>query len=55
VKISETGEVIDATYLSGPPDLGFIIEETARQWKFKPVKIDGLMVQVEGPLTFRIN
>jgi hypothetical protein len=55
VRISEMGDVIDATYLSGPPDLGLIIEETARQWKFKPVKVDGLPVWVEGTLTFRIN
>lgn len=55
VRISETGNVIDAVYLSGPADLGLIIEETARQWRFKPVKVDGLYVQVEGPLTFLIN
>jgi hypothetical protein len=55
VRISETGNVIDAMYLSGPADLGLIIEETARQWRFKPVKVDGLYVQVEGPLTFLIN
>src|SRR5688572_27086093 len=55
VRISETGEVIEAVYLSGPPDLRLIIEQTAMQWVFKPVKIDGLLVQVEGPLTFRIN
>ena len=55
VRISETGDVIEAVYLSGPPDLRLIIEETAMQWKFRPVKVDGLSVQVEGPLTFRIN
>lgn len=55
VRISETGEVIEAVYLSGPPDLELIIEETAMQWVFRPVKVDGLSVQVEGPLTFRID
>lgn len=55
VIISETGDVIDAAYLSGPPALEVIITETARRWKFKPVKVDGLYVRVEGPLTFRIN
>lgn len=55
VKISETGNVIEAVYLSGPPDLELIIEATAMKWKFRPVKIDGRNVQVEGPLTFRIN
>jgi TonB family protein len=53
--ISQTGEVINARYVSGPPDLEIIATETAKQWKFKPAKVDGLPVQVEGPLTFRVT
>ena len=53
--ISQTGEVINARYVSGPSGLEAIATETAKQWKFKPVKIDGRPVWVEGPLTFRVS
>ncbi len=52
--ISHTGEVINTRYISGPPELEAVAVRMAKQWKFKPVKIDNLPVQVEGPITFRI-
>ncbi|HJQ70695.1 MAG TPA: hypothetical protein VKA70_17100 [Blastocatellia bacterium] len=55
VRISEMGDVIDVNYLSGPRDIESIVGETARQWRFKPVKVEGLPVWVEGTLTFRVN
>jgi hypothetical protein len=53
--ISERGDVIEATYISGPPVLELLAEEKAREWKFKPLKIDGLPVEVEGSLTFPVK
>lgn len=53
--ISVIGDVIDARYISGPPVLELLAEEKAREWKFRPVKIDGLPVEVEGSLTFPVK
>ena len=53
--ISQAGDVIDARYVSGPARLEAIATETARQWKFKPVTVDGQPVQIEGALTFRVS
>lgn len=55
VTISQTGYVINARYVSGPPELAAIAIETAKEWKFKRLKIDRLPVQVEGPLMFRVT
>ena len=52
--ISQTGEVIDARYVSGQFGLEALATETAKRWKFKPVKVEGRPVQVEGSLTFRV-
>jgi hypothetical protein len=53
--ISQTGDVVNTRYISGPPRLEAIATESARQWKFKPVMLDGQPVQVEGALTFRVS
>ncbi|HEX5733338.1 MAG TPA: TonB family protein [Blastocatellia bacterium] len=55
VTISDTGDVIDARYVSGMPELETLAIEAARAWKFKPLKVDGLPVWVEGTLTFPVK
>jgi hypothetical protein len=55
VTISVTGDVIGARYISGPPGLEVLATVTASQWKFKPLIIEGVPVQVEGSLTFPVK
>jgi hypothetical protein len=55
VIVSETGEVIEAIYLFGPPALAGLATETAREWKFNPLTINGLPVQIESTLTFPVK
>lgn len=50
--ISETGEVIEATAISGHPLLRDAAIQAARQWAFKPTELSGAPVKVQGVLTF---
>jgi protein TonB len=52
VTISEEGQVIEATAISGPELLREAAVQAARQWIFKPTKLDGAPVKVLGILTF---
>jgi hypothetical protein len=55
VIVSETGEVIEAIYLFGPPELGALAIETAKEWRFMPLSVNGLTVRVESTLTFPVK
>jgi TonB family protein len=55
VLISETGEVIKATAISGHPVLRPAALEAARQWQFKPTEVSAKVVKVEGVLTFNFT
>ncbi len=48
--IDESGEVIEATVISGHPLLRNAAIEAARQWRFKPTLLDDKPVKVEGIL-----
>jgi TonB family protein len=53
--ISETGEVIEASVISGHPLLRDAALEAARQWLFKPTELSGAPVKVQGILTFNFT
>src|SRR5262249_7288064 len=53
--ISETGEVIEASVISGHPLLRDAALEAARQWLFKPTELSGVPVKVQGILTFNFT
>jgi TonB family protein len=55
VLISETGEVIEATVVSGHPLLRGAALEAARQWQFKPTEVSEKVVKVRGILTFNFT
>jgi len=50
--ISQEGNVIDATAISGHLALRGAAVEAARKWLFKPTTVDGIPVKVESVLTF---
>jgi TonB family protein len=52
VLVDETGKVISAEALFGPPSLRAAAVEAAKQAKFAPAKIDGVPVKVSGILTY---
>jgi TonB family protein len=52
VIISEEGQVVEATAISGPELLREAAVQAARQWVFKPTRLDGAPVKVQGILTF---
>jgi TonB family protein len=52
VLISEDGNVIDATIISGPEELREVSVNAAKQWLFKPTELSGVPVRVQGVLTF---
>jgi TonB family protein len=52
VMISEEGRVIEAKAISGHPLLRNAAVIAARQWIFRPTKLHGVPVPVEGILTF---
>ena len=52
VMISETGEVVDASVISGHPLLRDTSVDAARQWQFKSTEVEGKPVKVQGILTF---
>ncbi len=53
--ISETGEVIEASVISGHPLLRDAALQAARQWLFKPTELSGVPVKVQGILTFNFT
>ncbi len=55
VTVSETGEVIEASVISGHPLLRDAALEAARQWLFKPTELGGVPVKVQGILTFNFT
>ncbi|MBI1765044.1 MAG: energy transducer TonB [Acidobacteria bacterium] len=55
VTISEKGEVIDASVVSGHPLLREATLSAARQWQFKPTELGGVPVKVQGVLTFNFT
>jgi protein TonB len=52
VIISEAGQVLEATALSGHPLLRSAAVEAARQWLFTPTTLSQVPVKVQGVLTF---
>ncbi len=52
IAISETGEVTDATVLSGHWALREVSLQAARQWRFKPTELNGRPVRAIGVITF---
>jgi TonB family protein len=55
ITISETGEVIEATVISGHPLLRDAALQAARQWLFAPTELSGVPVKVQGILTFNFT
>src|SRR5262245_29923520 len=55
VTISETGEVIESSVISGHPLLRDAALQAARQWLFKPTELSGVPVKVQGILTFNFT
>ncbi|MDX2030810.1 MAG: energy transducer TonB [Blastocatellia bacterium] len=55
VNVSETGQVTEATAVSGHPLLRDAAVEAARQWEFKPTELQGKAVKVQGILTFNFT
>jgi TonB family protein len=53
--ISEAGEVIEATAISGHPALRSAAVDAARQWVYKPTTLDSVPIKVETVLTFTFN
>jgi TonB family protein len=55
VTIAEEGWVMEATAISGPKLLREAAVQAARLWVFKPTKLDGAPVKVQGILTFNFE
>ncbi len=55
VTISETGEVIEASVISGHPLLREAALQAARQWLFHPTELSAVPVKVQGILTFNFT
>jgi TonB family protein len=55
VIISETGEVIEASVVSGHPLLRDAALQAARQWLFHPTELSAVPVKVQGILTFNFT
>jgi protein TonB len=52
VLLSETGQLLDAVVLEGPPLLREAALAAARQWQFKPHQVNGKAVKAAGILVF---
>jgi protein TonB len=52
VVISEAGQVIEATAVSGHPLLRSAAVDAARQWLFTPTTLSKVPVKIQGVLTF---
>jgi len=55
VLISEQGNVIEASIISGHPLLQQAALQAARQWIFQPTLLSGVPIKVEGILTFNFT
>jgi len=55
IGISETGEVIEATLLSGHPLLRDAALHAAKQWLFRPTELNGRPVLAIGVITFNFT
>ncbi|MGE0131402.1 MAG: energy transducer TonB [Blastocatellales bacterium] len=55
ISISETGEVTEATLLSGHPLLRDAALQAARQWLFRPTELNGRPVRAVGVITFNFT
>ncbi|MBO0725317.1 MAG: energy transducer TonB, partial [Blastocatellia bacterium] len=55
VLINETGDVTEATVVSGHPLLRAAALEAARQWRFQPTEASAKPVKVQGVLTFNFT
>jgi TonB family protein len=55
ILVSETGEVIEASAISGHPLLRDAALQAARQWQFKPIELSGKPVKAQGILTFNFT
>jgi TonB family protein len=55
IVIGETGEVIEASVISGHPLLRDAALQAARQWQFKPIELSGKPVKAQGILTFNFT
>jgi len=53
--ISEGGQVIEATAISGHPALRTAARDAAREWVYKPTMFNGLPTKVETVLTFTFS
>jgi len=55
VNISESGDVVSARVVSGPPFLRGAAESAARQWKFRPSTRDGKPLMTVTTINFRFK
>lgn len=55
ILVNETGEVTEASVISGHPLLRDAALEAAKQWQFKPTELSGNPVKVQGVLTFNFT
>jgi len=55
VLISEEGRVIEAVVITGHPLLREASLQAAKQWVFRPTKLTGVPVKVQGVLTFNFT
>jgi TonB family protein len=55
ITINESGEVIEASAISGPQLLRDAATTAAKQWVFKPTEIEGRAVKVQGIVTFNFT
>jgi TonB family protein len=55
VAVSEAGDVVEATAVSGHSLLRDAAVEAAKQWKFKPAEVQGKAVTADGVLTFHFS
>jgi protein TonB len=55
VSISESGDVVSARVVSGPPFLRGAAESAARQWKFRPSTRDGKPLMTVTTINFRFK
>src|SRR5262245_1059844 len=55
ITISEAGEVIEASVISGHALLRDAALQAARQWLFVPTELSGVPVKVQGILTFNFT
>jgi TonB family protein len=55
IRIDHKGTVAEATALSGPQELQGAAVDAARQWKFPPTSLSGMLVDVVGAITFNFQ